>query len=165
VSRYAEFFDIDWNPPDATLHNKILLPFLGAPYGDVLDANELVLKLNPASSTLYVEYHEHHFPISSRSAALVLHSVAEANEISHAFADAGKQTNRHAARNALQKASAACMSCCSASTIAWPGGAPRRTRSTGGDFSTSTRSPASVSRCRGCSTPRMNSSSGSTPRG
>jgi (1->4)-alpha-D-glucan 1-alpha-D-glucosylmutase len=97
ASRYAEFFDIDWNPPDASLHSKLLVPFLGAAYGDVLDSGDLQLKLNPESGGLYVEYHEHHFPISPRSAALVLHSEPDANEISHLFADAGKFANRNAA--------------------------------------------------------------------
>ncbi len=37
-SSYAEFFDIDWAPPDPSLHGRILMPFLGAPYGICLEA-------------------------------------------------------------------------------------------------------------------------------
>ena len=31
-SPFASFFDIDWNPPKADLHNKVLLPMLGDQY-------------------------------------------------------------------------------------------------------------------------------------
>jgi (1->4)-alpha-D-glucan 1-alpha-D-glucosylmutase len=105
ASRYAEFFDIDWNPPDAALHNKLLAPFLGAPYGEALDNGELKLKCKD-SGGLYIEYHEHHFPISARSAALVLHSDPLFNDISHAFADAAKLASRTAAHAAAQHAKA-----------------------------------------------------------
>ena len=39
----ASYFDIDWDPLKPELHGKILLPFLGQPYGKVLDADELGL--------------------------------------------------------------------------------------------------------------------------
>ena len=32
-SRYAHFFDIDWEPEDPSLRGKVLLPILGRPYG------------------------------------------------------------------------------------------------------------------------------------
>ncbi len=104
-SRFAEFFDIDWMPPDTTLHNKLLAPFLGAPYGEVLASGELQLKCGPDGG-LFVEYHEHRFPVSARGAALVLHSEAVFNDVSHAFADAAKMSGRHAAYAAGQKAKA-----------------------------------------------------------
>ncbi len=40
-SRYARFFDIDWEPADPALHGKLLAPFLGRPYGEALAAGEL----------------------------------------------------------------------------------------------------------------------------
>ena len=42
-SPYAEYFDIDWDPPDATLRGRMLAPFLGSPYGEALATGELVL--------------------------------------------------------------------------------------------------------------------------
>jgi (1->4)-alpha-D-glucan 1-alpha-D-glucosylmutase len=107
ASRYAETFDVDWNPPDPLLHNRVLVPFLGAAYGEVLDSGELVLKLDAETGGLHVEYHEHHFPLSPQTAALVLHSEAEANEISHAFAAAAKPQNRQAALQKLGEAKSA----------------------------------------------------------
>jgi len=93
-SRYATFFDIDWNPPDPLLHNRLLAPFLGAAYGEVLASGDLKLKLNETTGGLYIEYHEHHFPISPRSAALVLHNDPAANELSHLFARAERRVDR-----------------------------------------------------------------------
>ncbi len=31
ASAYAEYFDIDWDPPDASLRGRMLAPFLGRP--------------------------------------------------------------------------------------------------------------------------------------
>ncbi|HEX4047920.1 MAG TPA: malto-oligosyltrehalose synthase, partial [Elusimicrobiota bacterium] len=42
-SRYADFFDIDWNPEKTELKNKVLLPILGDQYGAVLERGELKL--------------------------------------------------------------------------------------------------------------------------
>lgn len=42
-SRYAEYFDIDWNPEKPELKNKILLPILGDQYGAALERGEMKL--------------------------------------------------------------------------------------------------------------------------
>ena len=36
MSRYAHFFDIDWESADPALQGKVLAPFLGDPYGEAL---------------------------------------------------------------------------------------------------------------------------------
>jgi (1->4)-alpha-D-glucan 1-alpha-D-glucosylmutase len=71
ASHYAEFFDIDWEPADPRLTNRILIPFLGSGYGICLDGGELVLKLDAAAGSLAVHYHEHVYPISPRHYASV----------------------------------------------------------------------------------------------
>jgi (1->4)-alpha-D-glucan 1-alpha-D-glucosylmutase len=38
---FAGFFDIDWRPAAAALHEKVLLPFLGEPFGRVLENGDL----------------------------------------------------------------------------------------------------------------------------
>src|SRR5699024_10549382 len=43
MSRYASFFDIDWRPLKRELRGKVLLPFLGGQYGEVLERGELAL--------------------------------------------------------------------------------------------------------------------------
>jgi malto-oligosyltrehalose synthase len=62
ASRYAKFFDIDWMPPDPSLHGRILAPFLGTPYGEALDSGDLLLVHEEAHGWA-VRYHEHLFPI------------------------------------------------------------------------------------------------------
>jgi (1->4)-alpha-D-glucan 1-alpha-D-glucosylmutase len=73
-SPYAEFFDIDWEPAKAELRRKVLLPFLGDHYGQVLERGELELRLDSSTGTLSVWYHEHRFPIAPRTYARVLGS-------------------------------------------------------------------------------------------
>lgn len=65
-SPYADFFDIDWHSSDPQLAGKLLLPFLGAPYGDVLNDGELNVRHAPESMSFHVDYHEHRFPIDPR---------------------------------------------------------------------------------------------------
>ena len=36
-SRYAAYFDVEWDPPESRLRNTILLPVLGDHYGRVLE--------------------------------------------------------------------------------------------------------------------------------
>src|SRR5947209_12229278 len=54
ASPYADYFDIDWDPPDATLRGRLLAPFLGSSYGEALEAGDLVLKFDGADGRLYL---------------------------------------------------------------------------------------------------------------
>jgi len=60
-SRFAEYFDIDWESPDPRLRGKVLLPVLGDYYGRVLQRGEL--KLVHERGEILLAYHEHRFPI------------------------------------------------------------------------------------------------------
>jgi (1->4)-alpha-D-glucan 1-alpha-D-glucosylmutase len=51
-SPYADCFDIDWDPVKEELHNRLLLPLLGQPYGEVLE-----------SGHMRVEYHSGAFGV------------------------------------------------------------------------------------------------------
>jgi (1->4)-alpha-D-glucan 1-alpha-D-glucosylmutase len=64
-SRYASYFDIDWDPPERKLIAQVLVPILGDHYGRVLDNGELILVREGGSFT--VRYHEHELPVSPRS--------------------------------------------------------------------------------------------------
>src|SRR5690606_32221117 len=64
ASRYANFFDIDWDVRDLKLYHKVLLPFLGDQYGDVLDSGDLQLHFDTASGRFYIGYFDHHFPLN-----------------------------------------------------------------------------------------------------
>ena len=65
TSRYAAYFDIDWDPPEAVLHRTILVPILGDHYGRVLEAGEL--KLVREDGEVVLRYHEHVLPVAPGS--------------------------------------------------------------------------------------------------
>jgi (1->4)-alpha-D-glucan 1-alpha-D-glucosylmutase len=75
ASRYAAFFDVDWDPPEARLQNVVLLPVLGDHYGRVLEAGELRVVREGARFT--VRYQDHRFPVSPRSLETLLAAAAE----------------------------------------------------------------------------------------
>jgi len=62
-SPHADWFDIDWEPAEPSLHGKILLPVLGDHYGAILDRGELSLRYDSDLSGFVVRYYEHAFPI------------------------------------------------------------------------------------------------------
>jgi (1->4)-alpha-D-glucan 1-alpha-D-glucosylmutase len=64
-SPYASFFDIDWNPPKPELHEKVLLPVLGAQYGRVLENQEL--SVGYEGGGFFVQYFQSRFPIGPRT--------------------------------------------------------------------------------------------------
>jgi (1->4)-alpha-D-glucan 1-alpha-D-glucosylmutase len=63
-SRYARWFDIDWDSPDPTLHGKILLPFLGDQYAQTLRSGDLRLQFDEEQGSLYFGYFAHRFPLA-----------------------------------------------------------------------------------------------------
>jgi (1->4)-alpha-D-glucan 1-alpha-D-glucosylmutase len=75
ASPYAAFFDIDFDPPDVALRDKVLAPFLGDSYGDCLRRGEIVLRVDPDSGALDAWYHDHRFPIRPDDYPIVLPSV------------------------------------------------------------------------------------------
>ncbi|TAK28347.1 MAG: malto-oligosyltrehalose synthase [Chloroflexota bacterium] len=69
-SRYAQFFDVDWDPVKPELKTRVLLPILGDQYGRVLENQELILKYEEGSFIL--TYYDHRLPIAPRSVIPVL---------------------------------------------------------------------------------------------
>jgi (1->4)-alpha-D-glucan 1-alpha-D-glucosylmutase len=66
-SKYAAYFDIAWEGAHRpTIHHKVLLPVLGAPYGEVLEKGEL--KLAYEDGRYAVRYYDHRFPIDPATA-------------------------------------------------------------------------------------------------
>ncbi|MBV9647721.1 MAG: malto-oligosyltrehalose synthase, partial [Candidatus Eremiobacteraeota bacterium] len=78
ASPYAAFFDIDWNPAQRALRGKLLLPFLGAPYGDVLERGELRLAFDSSGGTFALIYEDQRFPLAPHTYASVLRFAADA---------------------------------------------------------------------------------------
>ena len=81
ASIYADFFDIDWQPADADLANRVLVPALGDRYGAVLARGELTLAFEPAAGLFHVHYHDHRFPIDPREYPRILAHVLGAASI------------------------------------------------------------------------------------
>ena len=88
ASPYASFFDIDWDPPDATLRGRMLAPFLGEAYGSALAAGGLRLKFDAQDGRLYADYFNNRFPIDPRDyAAILLTEGGRLETVARTFAD------------------------------------------------------------------------------
>jgi (1->4)-alpha-D-glucan 1-alpha-D-glucosylmutase len=91
-SAFARYFDIEWQPLDADLAGKVLLPVLGDSYGAILDRGELVLALDETRGALSIRYHEHRFPLAPASYAEVLRwaeGLVDDAQVQAAFASIG----------------------------------------------------------------------------
>jgi (1->4)-alpha-D-glucan 1-alpha-D-glucosylmutase len=73
-SRFATWFDIDWNSPEVKLQNKVLIPVLGGQYGQVLSAGQLSIDYHHDS--FQARYFDHAFPLAPRSLATPLSIAA-----------------------------------------------------------------------------------------
>lgn len=69
-SRYNGFFDIEWNHPFSSVRQRVLAPFLGKHYRDVLENGELVLSYDKEGFN--VNYYESKFPLKLESYAELL---------------------------------------------------------------------------------------------
>ncbi|HEY1661508.1 MAG TPA: malto-oligosyltrehalose synthase [Verrucomicrobiae bacterium] len=65
ASRYADYFDIDWEPSDLELRGKIFLPVLGDPYEKILARGDLKIEENKGEPVL--AYFENKFPLAPGS--------------------------------------------------------------------------------------------------
>ena len=74
-SRYASYFDVEWDPPESKLRNMVLLPVLGDHYGRVLENGELQVERGE-DGRFTVRYHEQVFPVSPRSLDELLGNAA-----------------------------------------------------------------------------------------
>ncbi len=73
-SRYAPYFDIDWNVPDETIRNKTLVPTLGDHYGRVLSRGEI--KVERKGGEFVVKYFENEYPAAPKSLPIILSEAA-----------------------------------------------------------------------------------------
>jgi (1->4)-alpha-D-glucan 1-alpha-D-glucosylmutase len=62
ASRYAQFFDVDWDCADPALRGKILAPFLGKPYGVALNDGDIRVAQTSAGEPV-IRYFDNDFPI------------------------------------------------------------------------------------------------------
>ncbi|HUI85503.1 MAG TPA: malto-oligosyltrehalose synthase [Candidatus Binatia bacterium] len=69
TSPYAEFFDIDWEPLKPELRNKVLIPVLGQPYGEDLEAGHILLCFE--GGRFIVKYFDNVLPVDPRTIPLI----------------------------------------------------------------------------------------------
>jgi (1->4)-alpha-D-glucan 1-alpha-D-glucosylmutase len=74
-SRYASFFDIDWQSHEERLRNKVLVPVLADQYGKVLQVGDI--KLVRHGNSFQVEYGEQKLPVAPQSLPTILGKAAE----------------------------------------------------------------------------------------
>ncbi len=103
ASPYAEYFDIDWDPPDSSLRGRMLAPFLGAPYGQCLADGQLTLQFDPQDGRLFVGYYTHRFPINPRDyPSVLLTEGGPLEEPARAFGELSTSNREAARREAAQ---------------------------------------------------------------
>jgi (1->4)-alpha-D-glucan 1-alpha-D-glucosylmutase len=73
-SRYASYFDIDWDPPEERLRLRVLMPILGDHIGRCIERGEIQLVRVGGSFELH--YFDHAAPVSPRSLSDFLGAVA-----------------------------------------------------------------------------------------
>lgn len=74
-SRFARFFDVDWQPNDPRFQNQTLLPILGDHYGRVLEEGHLRVIRSGSKFTVRA-YEDHEMPASPTSMAPILAEAA-----------------------------------------------------------------------------------------
>ena len=73
-SRYASYFDVDWQPQEEKLRNKTLVPILGDHYGRVLNRGEITVTRKGGDFS--VNYFDHELPLAPVSLSAVLAPAA-----------------------------------------------------------------------------------------
>lgn len=91
-SAYGGFFDVEWSPGSGSGEEKIFLPVLGDPYGEVLDRKEIQLAIDDQG--FFVKYYDSRFPVDPSSYALI---------VDHDFEDASKTEEFQAFLDAIQR--------------------------------------------------------------
>jgi (1->4)-alpha-D-glucan 1-alpha-D-glucosylmutase len=74
-SRYASFFDIDWQPDEERLRNKVLVPVLADQYGKVLQAGGI--RVMRYGNSFQVECADQQLPVAPQSLPAILAKAAE----------------------------------------------------------------------------------------
>src|SRR5512146_443982 len=75
ASRFAAFFDIDWDPLKPELRNKVLLPILGDQYGEELETGKLALQYD--DGRFIVRYYEKVLPLDPQTIPLIFEPLGD----------------------------------------------------------------------------------------
>ncbi len=72
ASEFADYFDIDWNPLNPDMKDKLLLPILGRQYGEELEAKRIQVVV--VDGQLRIRYFDHLVAIAPRSLPVIFPS-------------------------------------------------------------------------------------------
>jgi len=83
LSPHAGAFDIEWAELRHRRRAGVLLPILGKPYGETLEAGEVVLKYEARNGSFSAWYYEHRLPITPAHYGQILRRVVAAADAQH----------------------------------------------------------------------------------
>jgi (1->4)-alpha-D-glucan 1-alpha-D-glucosylmutase len=83
ASPYAPFFDIDWQALPSRRGGAVLIPILGRPYGETLEAGDLELRYDRRDGNFSVWYYEHRLPITPKCYGGILRRLVAATRVDH----------------------------------------------------------------------------------
>lgn len=69
ASKYANYFDIDWDPLKSDMNGKLLLPILGDQYGNELESGRIQISIENGAAR--AKYFDHVMPLAPRSLPLI----------------------------------------------------------------------------------------------
>jgi (1->4)-alpha-D-glucan 1-alpha-D-glucosylmutase len=75
TSRFASYFDLEWDPPEARVRNRVLVPILADHYGRALEAGDLGVERD--GGNFLIRHRERVLPISPRSLDVLLREAAD----------------------------------------------------------------------------------------
>ena len=74
ASPWADFFDVDWQPPEEKNRNTVLLPILGDHRGAMLERGEI--RVERDDGRFFISAHDHQVPVAPRAIGLLLKDAA-----------------------------------------------------------------------------------------
>ena len=91
ASTYFDVFDIDWHHPAPNLHWKVMAPFLGGHYAEILETGEISLELE--STGFEVRYYDQRFPLDTETESGLIRELFETFTATapDRMADAGRE--------------------------------------------------------------------------
>lgn len=75
ASRYAAFFDIDWDPLKDDMAGKVLLPILGGQYGEELEQGRVALHFE--AGEFFCQYYDKRLPVDPQTIPLLFETVSD----------------------------------------------------------------------------------------
>ncbi|MEO5840370.1 MAG: malto-oligosyltrehalose synthase [Acidimicrobiales bacterium] len=76
-SLYADAFDVDWDPSEESLHNRVLVPILAESYGETLESGRI--RLERIDADFVVVYEETRLPVAPKTLDTLMLAAARSS--------------------------------------------------------------------------------------